>query len=349
MEDDDEQDTFGNSNGESEQQNAAGSEDAASNGHRSVPGTPMSVRSLAGSVAGTPQTPRLPFSAMSPFTPSSTARSAVPGSRDSTALPRSDLGMTPLRRRTFSTSSSVQRSQSSAVAAAAAGNTPSSQRSTPRKRARTGAGGGGGGGDGSDDGNNSDDASAPRFRGSPPNSPSPPGSPVSNGGAEISPPASPGANGHGGAAGGMDEAVIWGTDVNVNTAMENFRHFIRHFREEEPEVAEQVDSDDDDAQQQQQQQQRQPHYMALLSEIARSSVYSIEINCRHLFNHPRSRDLYGQLLRYPQEIVPIMDLVVHQEFCAVYGEDALQSARIQVLQHCYAQFLAWQIACTSIV
>jgi DNA replication licensing factor MCM4 len=328
---DDEQDTFGNLNGESEQQNDADSGDAASNGHRSVPGTPMSARSLAGSVAGTPQTPRLPFSAMSPFTPSSAARSAVPGSRDSTALPRSDLGMTPLRRRTFSTSSSVQRSQSS-TAAAAASNTPRSERSTPRKRARTGTGAGGGGGGGSDDGNNSDDAGAPRYPagGSPPNSPSPPGSPAGNGGAQHSPPASPGANGHG--AGGMDEAVIWGTDVNVNTAMENFRHFIRHFTEEEPEAVEQpLDSDDDDdAQQQQQQQRQQPHYMALLSEIARSSVYSIEINCRHLFNHPRSRELYGQLLRYPQEIVPIMDLVVHQEFCAAYGEDALQSARIQV-------------------
>jgi MCM N-terminal domain len=336
MEDDrdDERDTFGNLNGESEQQNDADSGDTASNGHRSVPGTPMSARSLAGSVAGTPQTPRLPFSAMSPFTPSSTSRSAVPGSRDSTALPRSDLGMTPLRRRTFSTSSSAQRSQSSAAAAAA--NTPRSERSTPRKTARTGAGAGGGGGGDSDDGNNSDDASAPRYPagGSPPNSPSPPGSPAGNGGAQHSPPASPGANGHG-AAGGMDEAVIWGTDVNVNTAMENFRHFIRHFTEEEPEAAEQqqLDSDDDDdaqQQQQQQQQRQQPHYMALLSEIARSSVYSIEINCRHLFNHPRSRELYGQLLRYPQEIVPIMDLVVHQEFCAAYGEDALQSARIQV-------------------
>jgi len=33
---------------------------------------------------------------------------------------------------------------------------------------------------------------------------------------------------------------------------------------------------------------------------------------------------------YPQEIVPIMDLVVHQEYTNLFGQDSLVTARIQV-------------------
>ena len=43
-----------------------------------------------------------------------------------------------------------------------------------------------------------------------------------------------------------------------------------------------------------------------------------------------TRRLYEQLVRYPQEIVPIMDLVVHQEYTNLFGAEALQNARIQV-------------------
>ena len=128
------------------------------------------------------------------------------------------------------------------------------------------------------------------------------------------------------------EAMIWGTDINVNAAMENFRDFIRNFREAVGEPGEDSDDDDDEVQ------QPMAPYMQLLHEIQRSSVYSIDINCRHLWNHLRTRELYTQLLHYPQDVVPIMDLVVTQEFIELFDEASLQGKRIQVCLYALARY-----------
>ena len=48
---------------------------------------------------------------------------------------------------------------------------------------------------------------------------------------------------------------------------------------------------------------------------------ALDINCRHLHTH--SKDLYTQLVRYPQEVVPIMDLVVTEELERLKLEDAM--------------------------
>ena len=75
---------------------------------------------------------------------------------------------------------------------------------------------------------------------------------------------------------------------------------------------------------------QQPYYMRLLSEIRKTQTYNININCRNLYDFAPTRSLYQQLVRHPQEIVPIMDLVVHQEYTALFGEDALLNTHIQV-------------------
>lgn len=74
-------------------------------------------------------------------------------------------------------------------------------------------------------------------------------------------------------------------------------------------------------------------YYRQLASIRETQVLNMNVNCQHLSNFPLSRRLYYQLVRYPQEIVPIMDLVAHQEYKAIAGDLAeaeLAGNRIQV-------------------
>ena len=77
--------------------------------------------------------------------------------------------------------------------------------------------------------------------------------------------------------------------------MDKIRSFINNFRLKE---------DDEE-----------PYYMTRLNEIRQSEIYNLNIDCEHLLLFSRNtKKLYDQLVRYPQEIVPLFDLVVFQEF-----------------------------------
>ncbi|CAM9545469.1 unnamed protein product, partial [Discosporangium mesarthrocarpum] len=261
----------------------------------SAPPTPMSeygsqaMRSFSGSVprtpstaprslVGTPRTSFTPFEMQSPLS-----------QRESRPLPRSDLGrksvqhLTASERRGDGTSNGMARGipPSPSPTRASLPSTPASVSSTHQFHQGEGGdgggdgeGGGGGGNDDSDDGIGSQ------------------------------------ANGEGGGGlQGVEEAVIYGTDVNVTDAMEGFRRFLLEFRLEEEE-------------------EEEPFYKAQLEEVQRSQVYNISINCKHLYSFRPTRRLYMQLIHYPQqEIVPIMDLVVHQEFTRMFSEEELEGAR----------------------
>ncbi len=164
----------------------------------------------------------------------------------------------------------------------------------------------------------------------------------------------------------INHAVIWGTTINVNDAMSAFRRFLNEFRVPREKhgngsntvnttsgtttttttidttttttttttsssshaTSDHLPSNDnnenhDDG-------LDEPYYFQIFAEIKMSQVYNINIDCHNLYNFQPTRKLYTQLLHYPQEIIPIMDLVVHQEFTQLYGEAELQHNRIQV-------------------
>lgn len=82
--------------------------------------------------------------------------------------------------------------------------------------------------------------------------------------------------------------MVWGTTVDVNQAVQQFRDFIERF------VDERTGS---------------PKYPALLSEIRTASGSALGLDCRDL--HSWAPDLYKQMITYPQEIVPAFDIVVN--------------------------------------
>jgi DNA replication licensing factor MCM4 len=88
--------------------------------------------------------------------------------------------------------------------------------------------------------------------------------------------------------------VIWGTNVNVQETQSKFSKFITEF----------IGEDNDGAD--------EPKYIRLMRELKDTERGFINIDCTDLYDHDAV--LYQQLVRYPQEVVPIFDLVVQAEY-----------------------------------
>ena len=109
-----------------------------------------------------------------------------------------------------------------------------------------------------------------------------------------------------------------GTDVNVRVAGATFLEFLRKFkparainRSEDDEDDRLSDMDDDIDEQD----HDRSFYLSRLEEILNETVSSsLDIDTMHLFHHNEaSQRLYHQLVHYPLELIPLMDLVVQRE------------------------------------
>ena len=110
----------------------------------------------------------------------------------------------------------------------------------------------------------------------------------------------------------VGDSVVFGTNINLQDSMAIFRSFFREFTK--------TAGDD-------------PYYIGLLHEIHETEVYCVNIDCKNIHSFgPPGRKFYQQLLHYPAEIIPIMDLVVHEEYAKLFGDDFLSQTlrRIQV-------------------
>jgi DNA replication licensing factor MCM4 len=125
-------------------------------------------------------------------------------------------------------------------------------------------------------------------------------------------------------AGGTSEAapeahlVIWGTDVNIQETKRKFREFLETFVDDLPsdEGNSPVAGD-----------RVEPYYMQRLDEINMLEEPFLTVNCEHL--HQANSDLYSQLVRYPQEVIPTFDLATNELFGKLYPETVL-AHQIQV-------------------
>ena len=101
-----------------------------------------------------------------------------------------------------------------------------------------------------------------------------------------------------------DDAVIWGTTVRVGDATRAFRAFVRGFGAGVPSAAD-------------------PHaqlakYQRVLLELADAQETHVNVDCQEVANFSRAcARLYEQLLKYPQEIIPLMDMVMGEELSAL--------------------------------
>ncbi|RKP01077.1 hypothetical protein CXG81DRAFT_12440 [Caulochytrium protostelioides] len=99
-----------------------------------------------------------------------------------------------------------------------------------------------------------------------------------------------------------DKAVVWGTTININTCIKTFRHFLDHFTEADRDVdAEDVEITDA---------MREPFYPPRLQQMRLSETTHFNLDAQNLLCYAPATALYHQLVRYPAEIIPLMDHVL---------------------------------------
>jgi len=105
---------------------------------------------------------------------------------------------------------------------------------------------------------------------------------------------------------------IWGTTLVVAEASKMFEDFLLNFtmadriramREEDPTISIEIKPEHE-----------QPFYFPrILKEMNELKIYNLNLNCQNLKSYKKSLPLYHQLIRYPQEIIPIMDHVLTEK------------------------------------
>lgn len=115
----------------------------------------------------------------------------------------------------------------------------------------------------------------------------------------------------------MDGLVIWGTDVSVAVCKTKFKKFIQSFVDAEAADDERTEGFDPSS----------PIYMQKLEQINDLETTFLDINSTHIKNF--DQDLYRQLICYPQEVIPTLDMAVNEMFFERFP-DAVLAHTIQV-------------------
>ncbi|XP_043502442.1 DNA replication licensing factor MCM4 [Polistes fuscatus] len=113
------------------------------------------------------------------------------------------------------------------------------------------------------------------------------------------------------------QLVIWGTNVVVNRCKEQFKRFVLRFIDPEAENDELPENMN----------LSEPLYLQKLEEIHTLEEPYLNINCAHL--EVFDEQLYRQLICYPQEVIPTMDMAANEMFFEKYPAAVLEH-QIQV-------------------
>ena len=111
--------------------------------------------------------------------------------------------------------------------------------------------------------------------------------------------------------------VIWGTDVSVNLVKAKFSKFISTFVAADLASDENEDINAD-----------QPYYPQRLEQISITCEPFLEVNMAHILAY--DEELYRQLVCYPQEVIPVLDMAVNEMFFLKYPETSDLAHQIQV-------------------
>ena len=99
----------------------------------------------------------------------------------------------------------------------------------------------------------------------------------------------------------LDNMRIWGTTINVQSCASVFKMFLEDFH---------VRHDD-----------FEPFYTRQLEILHRLNKNVLNLNCAHLYDFVPTRVLYQQLVEFPQEVIPVLDLVVNDKINRAFGRD----------------------------
>ncbi|XP_043464971.1 DNA replication licensing factor MCM4 [Leptopilina heterotoma] len=113
------------------------------------------------------------------------------------------------------------------------------------------------------------------------------------------------------------QLVIWGTNVVVSRVKEQFKRFVTRF----------IDPDAENDELPETLNLSEPLYLQKLNEIHTLEDPYLNVNCAHIEGF--DGQLYAQLVRYPQEVIPALDMAVNEMFFEKYPAAVLDH-QIQV-------------------
>lgn len=110
----------------------------------------------------------------------------------------------------------------------------------------------------------------------------------------------------------LAETRIWGTDVNVQTCMNCFRNFLLFYKPYGYVL------EDDES-----------YYEKQIRQLFMTGKWVLNIDTKGLKAFAPTKTLYFQLKQYPQEIIPIMDRVINEQF----NRNPVEDRWLQVRPH----------------
>lgn len=93
--------------------------------------------------------------------------------------------------------------------------------------------------------------------------------------------------------------VVWGTNVSIQESMNSFRKFLENFKSKYRKVMDGEVILPDEG--------KDLVYVDMLNQMRALGLSNLNLDAKNLLAYPSTHKLYHQLIKYPQEIVPIMD------------------------------------------
>ena len=115
--------------------------------------------------------------------------------------------------------------------------------------------------------------------------------------------------------------LIWGTTVNIHEAMTSFRNFLNNFTlaDRKRKFNEPISAED-----------RRPFYPQLLTHMYDTNSTNVNLDCRNLQAYTETHKLYDQLVKYPQEIIPLMDHTITEFYMSQFTNANIDDLQLKV-------------------
>ncbi|PKK80763.1 MCM-domain-containing protein [Rhizophagus irregularis] len=109
---------------------------------------------------------------------------------------------------------------------------------------------------------------------------------------------------------------IWGTTIKVEEVRKSFKKFLKEFKLSD--LSRRNGRSDDD-----------PFYIEYLKIIERTEEFKFNLDTQNLLAFEDTHKLYYQIVRYPQEIIPILDYVVAQMYTELHEKEPKEDIRVR--------------------
>lgn len=103
--------------------------------------------------------------------------------------------------------------------------------------------------------------------------------------------------------------VVWGTTIQIAETISAFKDFLVNFTPGHRKLTEGQEMGEHDM---------IPLYPRLLQQIHETEVFNMNLDCMNLKCFQPTLTVYYELIRYPQEIIPLMDIVVNEYYKELY-------------------------------